>query len=157
MKYYLLFIIFFSWSSGEPKLNQKIIEYIDTVIGQQVDRGECWDLAAAALDYAGAYLDRSNQKNIYVFGKIINPKKDRVYRGDIIQLENIKLEYQIRNTIHTETMNHHTAIVYEVLGKNHYKVAHQNTNFSGRKVGVSELNLNSNIHGNITVYRPYKK
>ncbi len=157
MKYYFLFTIFFSWGSGEPKLNKMIIEYIDTVIGRQVDRGECWDLAAAALDYAGAYLDRSNQKNIYVFGKKINPKKDRVYPGDIIQLENIKLEYQIGNTIHTETMTHHTAIVYEVLGKNHYKVAHQNTNFSGRKVGVSEIDLNNTKKGKVIFYRPYRK
>ncbi len=157
MKFYFLCIICFSWNIGDPKLNQKVIEYIDTVIGLQVGRGECWDLAAAALDHAGAYLDRSNQENIYVFGKKINPKKDRIYPGDILQMENIKLEYQIGNTIHTETMTHHTAIVFEVLGKNHYKVAHQNTSFSGKKVGVSELNLNYNKHGKVTVYRPFKR
>lgn len=157
MKYLYLLILFFSWNSNIPRLNQKVIEYVDTVIGKKVDRGECWDLAAAALGHAGAYLDRSSQKSIYIFGKILNPKKDTVFPGDIIQLENVKLEYKKGNAIYTESMTHHTAIIYEVLGNEHYKIAHQNTSFSGKKVGISELNLKNNKKGKITFYRPYKK
>lgn len=155
---YLLFILFFVLPTGEaPKLNKKVVSYVDKVIGKKVDRGECWDLAAAALDHAGAYLDRSSQKTIYVFGKKLNPKKDKIFPGDIIQLENVKLEYTKGNMIYTETMGHHTAIIYQLLDEGHYKIAHQNTSFSGKKVGVSELNLNTIKKGKIIFYRPLKK
>lgn len=140
-----------------PVLNTKVIEYVDAVVGQQVDRGECWDLAAAALDYAGAYLDRSNQKNLYVFGREINPLKDQIFPGDIVQIENVKLEYTKGNATFYETMSHHTAIIYEVIGKHEYKLAHQNTSFSGRKVGISDLNLSNVKKGKIIFYRPFKK
>lgn len=157
MKTSILFILFIFWKSSIPDLNSKVIEFVDSVIGKQVDRGECWDLAAAALDHAGAYLDRSNFKNIDVFGKVLNLKKDTIYPGDIIQIENVKLEYSKGNGIYTETMPHHTAIVYEVLSTNHFKIAHQNTSFSGRKVGISELNMDHVKKGKIIFYRPYTK
>lgn len=140
-----------------PNLNARIIEYVNTVIGKQVARGECWDLAAASLDYAGAYLDRSSQKSIYVFGKVINPKKDKIFPGDIVQIENVKIEYSKGNMIYTENMIHHTAIIYEVLDVDIYNIAHQNTSFSGKKVGISELNLRNIKKGELTFYRPYEK
>lgn len=144
-------------SNNIPQLNQKVKEYIGTVIGKKVDRGECWDLAAAALDYAGAYLDRSSEKNLYVFGDRINYKKDQIYPGDIIQFENVELEYKKDYTIYTENMPHHTAIIYEVLGEGHYKIAHQNTSFSGKKVGISELKMSNVKKGEMIFYRPIKK
>ncbi len=151
----LLVLTFLVPANEAPKLNQKVIQYVNTVIGQQVGRGECWDLAAAALDYAGAYLDRSSQKSIYIFGKKINPSKDQVYPGDILQIENLKIEYTEGNIIYTENMSHHTAIVYQIIAEDHFKIAHQNTNFSGRKVGISELNMKNIKKGNIIFYRPY--
>jgi len=153
----LLFSLVFLPMEDTPPLNKKVIFYVNKVIGQKVDRGECWDLAAGALDYAGGYLDRSSQKTIYVFGKVINPKKEEIYPGDIIQFENVKLEYVKDNGIFTETMPHHTAIIYKVLGKDHYKIAHQNTSFSGKKVGLSELKIDDIIKGDIIFYRPFKK
>jgi hypothetical protein len=140
-----------------PELNQKVIAYVDAVMGRSVGRGECWDLAASALDHAGAYLDKSNKKSIYVFGKEVNANKDEIFPGDILQLENVTLETVQGNTIITEKMEHHTAIVYEVIGIGHYKIAHQNTSFSGRKVGVSELNLEGLVKGKIIFYRPYHR
>ena len=157
MKFLYLFAVLFLFDTNIPILNQKIIEYVDTVIGKKVKRGECWDLAAEALDHAGAYLDRSSQKSIYIFGEKLNPKKDKIYPGDIIQIENAKLQYTKDNGIYTETMTHHTAIVYEVSGKDQYKIAHQNTSFSGKKVGISNFNTAYIIKGSITFYRPYKK
>lgn len=154
----LIFITFFFLLNADiPKLNQKVVDYVDSAIGKKIGRGECWDLAAAALDHAGAYLDRSSQKSIYVFGKKINPKKEKVFPGDVIQIEGLKLEYTKNNMIYTENMSHHTAIVYEVLGDDHFKIAHQNTSFSGRKVGLSELDMKNIKKGNIIFYRPYKK
>jgi hypothetical protein len=154
---FALSLFFFLAHSTTPDLNTKVVRYVDTVIGKKVDRGECWDLAAAALDYAGAYLDRSNAKSIYVFGQKINPAQEEVFPGDIIQIENVKLEYTSGDMIYTENMAHHTAIIYEVLGEGHYKIAHQNTSFSGRKVGISELRMETVKKGKIIFYRPYKK
>jgi hypothetical protein len=153
----LLTLILILPAKETPLLNQKVIEYVKTVIGQKVGRGECWDLAAAALDYAGAYLDRSNQKSIYVFGEKLNPNKDRIFPGDIMQIENLSIEYTKGNTIYTENMSHHTAIVYEVISVDHFKIAHQNTSFSGRKVGLSELDMSNITNGKIIFYRPYRK
>jgi len=157
MKLLYSLIFLFLWDSTIPKVNQKVIEYVDKVVGKRVARGECWDLAAAALDHAGAYLDRSSQKTIYIFGRELNPEKDKIFPGDIIQIENLKMEYTVGNMIYTENMTHHTAIIYEVLGPDHYKIAHQNTSFSGKKVGISELNLEHVKKGEIIYYRPFKK
>ncbi len=157
MAHLSLLFIFVSWSYGIPDLNEKIIEYVDTVVGKKVAYGECWDLAAAALDHAGAYLDRGSQKSIYIFGKPLKYKKDQIFPGDIMQLENVKLEYTVGNSIHTETMLHHTAIIYKVMDSGHFQLAHQNTSFSGRKVGISEFNMEHMKSGKIIFYRPYKK
>ena len=61
-----------------PEINKKIITYLDAVIGHQVQRGECWDLAAGALDFAGAYLDRSTKESIYIFGRKIDPSEEAI-------------------------------------------------------------------------------
>lgn len=152
-------VLFLSFNTADkvPALNQKIKSYLGTVIGKQVDRGECWDLAAAALAHAGAFLDRSSQKTIYIFGDKIDPKKDQVFPGDIIQFENVALEYEKEGAIYKESMGHHTAIIYEVLGEGHYQLAHQNTAFSGKKVGLSELKLDDVKKGKIIFYRPVAK
>ena len=155
-KLFISFILLFV-SNDIPPLNKKVIKYVDSVIGEKVGRGECWDLASAALDYAGAFLDKSSQKTIYIFGHKLNPDKDEIFPGDILQIENVKMEYTNGNTIYTENMIHHTAIVFEVIDKGFYKIAHQNTSFSGRKVGVSELKLEHVKKGKIIFYRPYQK
>lgn len=157
MKFSSLLILLLLFTSSVPNLNKKVIEFVDQVIGKQVDRGECWDLAAAALDHAGAYLDRSKRENIYIFGKEVDPTKGVIYPGDIIQIENLKMEYTKGNAIYTETMTHHTAIVYEVVEANVFRIAHQNTSFSGKKVGISDFDLSSVKKGKIVFYRPYKK
>ena len=152
-------IIAFGFKNADtiPPLNQKIITYVSSVIGTQVDRGECWDLASAALAYAGAYLDRRSQKTIYTFGDKLNPEKDTIYPGDIIQFEDVTVEYQKGNVIYKENMPKHTSIIYEVIGDGHYKLAHQNTAFSGKKVGISEFEISNVKKGKMIFYRPIKK
>jgi hypothetical protein len=142
-----------TWSQKKtPELNQKVIKYVNSVIGQQVDRGECWDLANQALNQNNAKWNGE-----YVYGKPIDPEKDEVYPGDMIQFEKVKVKYINGNVITTETMGHHTAIVYKVYGKGKYQLAHQNTGFSGRKVGLSDLNLENVIKGKMKFYRPEPK
>lgn len=135
-----------------PDLNKRIIQFVDSVIGTQVDRGECWDLANQALILIDADWDRE-----YKYGKKIDPKKDRVFPGDLIQFEKVKVKYTKGNTTYTEIMEHHTAIVYRVISKGVFELAHQNTEFSGRKVGLSTLDINTVVQGKMMFYRPVKK
>ena len=135
-----------------PELNKRIIEYVESVIGKKVDRGECWDLAYQALNRFNTEWDGKFQ-----YGKLINPKREPVLPGDIIQFKNVKIKYQITNTTYTESMKQHTAIVYKVKLNNVFTIAHQNTEFSGRKVGLSDLNLDHVVKGDIKIYRPILK
>jgi len=141
--------ILFTQMDSLPDLNKKIVEFTTSKIGTQVGRGECWDFAAEALDYAGAKWERG-----YVYGRELEYSKEEVLPGDIIQFEKVVLETQKGNAIHRETMGRHTAIVYEVLEKGKFKIAHQNNAVSGRKVGITELNLADIKKGNIYIYRP---
>jgi len=135
-----------------PALNKQIIEYVKTTIGKKIDRGECWDLANQALTRTDADWNHE-----YKYGKLLNPKKDTIYPGDIIQFEGVKVKYKKGNTTYTESMEHHTSIVFRVIAKDVFELAHQNTGFSGRKVGLSTLDLKNIIKGRMTIYRPVKK
>ncbi|MFO7842804.1 MAG: hypothetical protein R6V16_03260 [Bacteroidales bacterium] len=135
-----------------PELNRQIVEYVKTVIGEKVDRGECWDLANQALQKVDADWDRS-----FVYGNPIDPERDEIFPGDIIQFENVVIKYKKENAYYTETMEQHTAIVYNVKKKGVYEIAHQNTQFSGRKVGVSTMDINTVVDGKMYFYRPTKK
>jgi hypothetical protein len=149
---YALFPVYSLVTSAQdniPELNQEIIEYVNTVIGKKVDRGECWDLAYQALTRNDAQWDGE-----YVYGKRVNPLKDQIFPGDIIQFKGVKLQYQKGNTVYKETMPHHTAIVYKVIRKGVFELAHQNTGFSGKKVGISQLNIRDVVKGKMQFYRP---
>jgi hypothetical protein len=151
----LTFLIALLLAADElPELNRKILIYLDGVIGHQVHRGECWDLAAGALDFAGAYLDRSTQASIYIFGREIDPVQETVFPGDIIQFKDVTLEYETDEMIVMESMSHHTAVIYEVIGPGDYKIAHQNTRLSGKKVGLSNISLENIKKGTLIFYRP---
>jgi len=157
LKFIPFLILFISLSlnltaqTNIPELNKEIIKYVNSVIGTQVERGECWDLANQALIKVEADWDRE-----YKYGKKIDPKKDKVYPGDLVQFEKVTVKYTKGNATYTEIMEHHTAIVYKVLGKGIFELAHQNTEFSGRKVGLSKLDINTVVHGRMMFYRPTK-
>lgn len=135
-----------------PELNKKVVEIVKTTIGKKVDRGECWDLANKALTEIKADWDLK-----YKYGNLVNYKKETVYPGDIIQFEGVKVKYKKGNTTYTESMEHHTAVVYRVISPGVFELAHQNTGFSGRKVGLSTLDISTIIKGKMSIYRPVKK
>jgi len=134
-----------------PELNQKILEVVAQQIDKTVGRGECWDLAALVLNQNGAKWDKQ-----YVFGRKVDPAKDCIYPGDLIQFEGVKIKYTVDRAVHTETMQHHTAVIYEVKAKGVFVLAHQNTGTSGRKVGLSGLDLKTIVSGKYQIYRPEK-
>jgi len=55
---------------------------------------------------------------------------------------------------YSESMRHHTAIVYKVIDSNEVILLHQNTAEHGRKVGQSNLMFDSITSGKLFVYRP---
>jgi len=132
-----------------PVLNKQIIDFVKTKIGKKVGKGECWDVAAEALNTVGAKWDGN-----YKFGKEVNYKKDCVFPGDIMQFEGVTLKYSIGDKHFMEKLSHHTAIIYEVKGKEEFVLADQNTGRSGRKVGISPLNLKDLTNGKFKVFRP---
>lgn len=134
-----------------PPLNRKVLEYVESVLGEQVHRGECWDLANQALLLIDAKWDGR-----YKYGEEYNPRRTAVLPGDLIQFKNVKVRYREGNTIYTESMDHHTAIVYRVLEDGTLELAHQNTTFSGRTVGISKLDLKTVISGRMWFYRPVR-
>lgn len=134
-----------------PGLNQQVIAFVKTKIKKKVGRGECWDLAAEALNSIGAKWDGK-----YTFGTPVDPKKDCIFPGDIIQFEGVVVKYQKGNMKYQEDMSHHTAIVYEVQQNDVYTLAHQNIGTSGRKVGLTPLDLKNITKGKYQIYRPAK-
>lgn len=127
-------------------INNKIIEFVNSVMGKKVGRGECWDLAQAVLDYYSADWKRPTY-----FGIPLNPEKDNIIPGDIIQMYNVRLEYN--NKIEYFGLPEHTAIVYKVISKNNFKIAHQNV--AGKRfVILSNFNLKYVKTGNVKFYRP---
>jgi hypothetical protein len=136
---------------GTPALNNEIIKYVKTNISKKVGRGECWDLAAEALNTVGAKWDGD-----YGFGRVVNLGKECVYPGDVIQFTDVTVMYQKDNSIFTEQMQQHTAIIYTVKTPKEFVLADQNTNSSGRTVGLHPLELKNITAGTFKIYRPVK-
>lgn len=132
-----------------PELNKKIIAFVKSHLNKKVDRGECWDLAAGALDYAGARWDHD-----FNFGKKVNYKTECIYPGDIIQFEGVEIIYQQDNVFHRIKLDHHTAIIFEVKEKGNYKVAEQNTSNTKKKVGINPVDISKITKGTFKIFRP---
>jgi len=133
-------------------LNKAIITFVDSKMNKKVKTGECWDLAAEALNLIGAKWDGDLK-----FGKIVDYKKECIYAGDIIQFENVKVKYTEVNMTREEAMPHHTSIIYTVNGVGEFMLAHQNTAYTGKKVGKSALKLSNITKGTFTIFRPVKE
>lgn len=136
---------------GIPALNEQVVAFVTSKLNKKVGRGECWDLAAEALNNAGASWDGQLK-----FGKVIDPKTEVIYPGDIIQFENVQVKYSVGQANFSESYPHHTAVVYKVLADGSYEIAQQNTSATGRKVGIGKLDLKNVTKGQLTFFRPEK-
>ena len=134
-----------------PALNKQIVAFVESKIGQKVGEGECWDLAAEALNTTGAKWDHE-----YNFGREINLKTECAMPGDIMQFKNIRIDYKVNNFYYHERMADHTAIIYEVEEQDNFNIAEQNTSRLGQKVGITSLNLSYIKSGKFKIYRPVK-
>jgi len=132
-----------------PAVNSEIVAYVKVHEGQKIGRGECWDLAAEALNSVKADWD-----GFYGFGKEVQP--DDVLPGDIAQFEGVQVEVRTENAIHRESYGHHTAIVMEVHAPRVFTIAHQNAGPGGRTVNETDLALANVKSGTIRFYRPQR-
>ena len=130
-----------------PNINASILEFVDNSMGKKIGRGECWDLAKGALDYAEAKL-----VDVYEFGRLLD-KDECIYPGDIIQFENVKTEISNNGWTSYQSFPHHTAIIYEVTTQTDLILAHQNVD-GKRKVVTSQFISSSVIEGDLKIYRP---
>lgn len=152
---FFIFILFFGFTAlaqcdSIPLLNKEILSYANSKLNKKVGRGECWDLAKYALDEVGASWDGE-----YKYGRKLD-KDECIYPGDIIQFEKIKVKYKEGNQTFTEEMPHHTAIVFSVNSKDEVILIHQNTAYTGKKVGKSKLRFSTITSGKYYIYRPQK-
>ncbi len=132
-----------------PAVNQRVVAFVRERMGQQVGRGECWDLAAAALNAANARWDGD-----YGFGRKVDPQREPVLPGDIVQFEGVEFEWEEGLDIHTVRMPHHTAVVLEVTGTGVFVIAQQNTQETGRRTGTGDLWLSRRTKGRLVFHRP---
>lgn len=124
----------------------KIIEFSVKNMGKKIDRGECWDLANAALTNANA--DWTPPFN---YGDKIDYKTAGLKPADILQFSNIKLKLPNGSM----SFPQHTAIVYKAKG-DQVTLLHQNFN-NKRYVDTLTINLDYIKSGKIEAYRPKAK
>jgi hypothetical protein len=74
--------------------------------------------------------------------------------GDIIQFKGVKIKYKEGKTTYSVTMDQHTAIVNKVISSDEVELIHQNTAYTGKKVGISSLKFSTIYKGKYMIYRP---
>jgi len=112
--------------------------------GRKVGDGQCWALANESFKAAGIKRPTSDLR---VWGRVVNPKKESLRPGDVIEYESARFSDGII------TGRNHTAIVITGGSADHFTIAEQN--FGGtNKVSFRDVNLNKQLSGKVTVYRP---
>ena len=125
-------------------VNEQVVAYTLSKEGKKIDRGECWDLIANALDESNAKWDPPRG-----FGEKYDPQKKDVQPGDIIEFKNVKLQGDNWAFVFPQ----HFAVITEILGDNQYRIGHQNYN-NKRRVVQTDIDLDYHKKGKITFYRP---
>ena len=76
--------------------------------------------------------------------------------GDIIQFKGVKIKYKEGKKTFYITMDQHTAIINKVISSDEIELIHQNTAFSGKKVGISSIKFSTITNGKYDIYRPMR-
>ncbi|OHD63653.1 MAG: hypothetical protein A2176_05845 [Spirochaetes bacterium RBG_13_51_14] len=132
-------------------INDQIVASVKSMIGKRVGSGECWDLVQEVLDINGA--DWGHPLN---FGELLDPDKDLIKTGDIIQFKAVTLVEKFPSgAVKHQTIGapDHTAVIIGVAGTKIYRLAEQNSD-GKRFVITSTVNCNAIISGTYRIYRP---
>lgn len=141
--------IIHSEDSDLSDLQVALLAYTEKVLDTTIDRGECWDFVAAAMDDADAKWERPKE-----FGEEIDWKSDGIQDGDIILYE--KAQLAAPDFSSSAYFNKHYAMVYEVIEGLKFTMAHQNYD-DNKTVHFSEIDFNYLQSGKITVWRPAQR
>lgn len=124
-------------------LNQSVVNYAQSVVGQRIGNGQCTELAIAALRAAGAQPGQN-----YVWGTTLRGVED-LQPGDIIQMFDAR--FQNPNGSSGWSTGPHTAIVTSVEGT---KVGVLHQNVAGSPVQTGEYDFRYATGGRFNYYRP---
>lgn len=145
MKIHFIFILSFLLALGSygQSKSEAIVKYAENNMGKKIDRGECWDLVAFALDDANVEWEKP-----FGFGTPIDVKSTSLLPGDIISFDGVKFESE--NGYQSFPM--HYAIVYKVIDKDHLVIMHQNHN-NKKVVQTLDLDLTKQTKGKMKFFR----
>lgn len=127
-------------------INQRVINWARGRMGQQVGRGECWDLADQALRNAGAHSSNTTDAGAdYVWGAAV--RVTDATPGDVLQFRDFSVfttttvstkfadgAEEIETTEETLERPHHTALVDSNPGNGWISILEQNVPPNGRRV-----------------------
>ncbi len=150
-------------------LGEQVRDFATGRLGLQVGRGECSDLASAALRAVGARGSFPATGGHPVWGQEV--PLAFAEPGDVLQLRNHRVVIRNRDGtgfIETRGHPHHTAIVVENPGNGVLRVAEQNMMYPGarqpeRTVGLATIFVTNQttadqrtvtVQGQIWAYRP---
>jgi hypothetical protein len=134
---------------SDINLNRRVMAFAAQHFGKQVGNGECWTLAAQALEAAGALPAEG-----YTFGRELTGNEEW-WPGDIIQFTKCKFKENFpggRHTIIEAGSPNHTAIYG---GQQNGMSMIAQSNYNGKKtVAVMYIDLKSLVSGKYQVFRP---
>jgi len=141
----------------ENSLNEKVVEFARSHVGEQVGNGQCTALAVEALRHSGARRRGGRQG---VWGDLVESLRD-VQPGDILQFENVlflstRLQEDGTPFMRTRLLPHHTAIVIRVRKRGIRPILvilHQNVDGSPI-VQEWTIDMKEKRRGSVTAYRP---
>lgn len=140
---FTLFFLIIGFSTFAQEHAKAVVKYAVDNLGKKIDRGECWDLVAFALDNSGATWSMP-----FDFGDQYDYKSETIQVGDIISFDGVRFENDQGYT----TFPMHYAIVHEVIDKNKIVIIHQNHN-NKKVVQTLEINLADLKKGTMQFYR----
>jgi hypothetical protein len=157
----MVLLVALSLCGADAAVNEKVVAFARSHLGQRVGDGECTALAVAALRHAGARRPRPRSG---VWGQELGSVRD-ARPGDVLQFEHaVFVRARIRGDgavmAQTVSFPHHTAIVARVRSRGPRPVLvilHQNAGVEGgeaRVVRERTIDLAEQRRGSVKAYRP---
>jgi hypothetical protein len=144
----------------DAPLNEKVVEYARSKLGEKVGDGQCSSLAAEALRYAGGRRRRGEGGT---WGDELKSMLD-AKAGDIVQFENVEFSHTYfrddgARFTQNHSFGHHTAVISRVQKRGTKPILvilHQNVG-GIQLVQEWTMNMAHKKRGSVKVYRPVAK
>jgi hypothetical protein len=157
----MVLLVALVFCGADAPVNDKVVEFARSKVGQRVGDGECTALAIEALRHAGAVRPRPRSG---VWGDELDSLQG-ARPGDVLQFEGavfVRTRVREDGAVTTQTFSfpHHTAIVARVRKRGPRPILvilHQNAGVEeGNRRVVKEwtIDLAEKRRGTVTAYRP---